>query len=311
MLYTGDPMQKRSLTIGLIILFIALLRYGSLNYEQSAKALTLWFETLVPSLFTVMVMVKVMFAFGVFDWMARPFAILFSRLFQMNKQSFSYLLALMFLGFPAGAAFINQAVADQRLSQKEGRRLVYTCSFATPGFVILTLGSVLFHNVMIGVLLFLIQLGSGWILLLFTRRQPILAAAPMDVEHGSWIQTLGSAMMDSGKTLYMMGGYLMLCMSLTSIVLQFLPACLEMPLRMIAEFSSGTMQLAALNMPLAARLITISMLLSFGGFCVHMQVICFSEATCLRYRHYLWFRVLQALIAGILAYAVFGMWLMV
>lgn len=306
MLYMGDGMQKRLLTICLSILFIALLRYGSLNYEQSAKALTLWFETLVPSLFCVMVMVKVMFSLGAFDWLAKPFALLFSRLFRMNEQSFPYLVALMFLGFPAGAAFINEAVSNHHFDQKEGQRLIDTCSFATPGFVVLTVGSVLFHSVSIGILLFGIQWFSGWILLALTRKQEIHVDHAIVVKRPSGIQTLGNAMMESGKTLYMMGGYLMLCMSITSILLQFLPAWAQMPLRIIAEFSSGTMQLAVLEIPLVNRLIGISMLLSFGGFCVHMQVMCFSEATYLRYFPYLCFRILQAIISGLLTYVLFG-----
>lgn len=299
-------MQKRWLTVGLCLLLIALLRYGSLNVEQSTEALTMWFETLVPSLFCVMVTVKVIFSFRSFDWLAKPFALLFSRLLRMNEQSFPYLVALSFLGFPAGAAFINDAVAHHRFTPKEGQRLIYTCSFATPGFVILTVGSVLFQSVSIGVGLFFIQLCSGVILLFLTRRQTIQANGSIAAENRSRSQILGSAVMESGKTLYMMGGYLMLCMSISAIVLQFLPADIQVTLRILTEFSSGTMQLATMDLSLLWRLVAISMLLSFGGFCVHMQVLSFSEETRLRYFYYLTFRIVQAMISGILAYVLFG-----
>lgn len=308
MLFMGDLMRKRILTFGLFILFIALLRYGSINYEQSVQALTLWFETLVPSLFCVMVLVKMMFACGAFQWLAKPLALLFARLWQMNEQCFPYVAALMLLGFPAGAALVNDAVAHHQLDQKAGQRLINTCSFATPGFVILTVGSVLFQRVTIGVWLYIIQLVSGTILLTLTRRQKIHADHAIVLTPPSGMQALTAAMWESGKTLYMMGGYLMICMSITAILLPFLPACLRMPVQVMAEFSQGTVRLAALSLPLMIRLVAISMLLAFGGFCVHLQVISFSEDTHLRYFPYLGFRLLQAVIAGILAYIVFGLW---
>lgn len=305
MLFMGDHMQKRWLTVCLSILFILLLRHGSLNFEQSTKALKLWFETLVPSLFCMMVLVKVMFAFHAFDWLAKPLSWLCSRLFAINEQGFPYLVAMMFLGFPAGAAFINDAVVHHKLKPIEGQRLINTCSFATPGFVVLTLGSVIYQSVAIGMWLFLIQLCSGWILLIFTRKQSIHVKGAISSVDRSFMQALGSAMLDSGKTLYMMGGYLMLCMSTTSIILTLLPALFQFPIRILTEFSSGTMLLAAMEAPLAYQLIAISMLLAFGGLCVHLQVLCFSEATRVKYAHYLGFRILQAIIAGILAYVLF------
>lgn len=299
-------MRKYLIAVSLLVLLGMMLCFGDINFERSLYALRLWFETLVPSLFVIMVLVKVLFAFHCFDWLMRPLAWLIAPLLGIGKHSMSYVAALMLLGFPAGAAFIDQEVAMGRLNEAQGKRLVYTCSFATPGFVIMTLGSVLFGNVKIGLVLFVIQLLAAFVLLLLTRKQIIPDIG--DCQNvPPFVSTLKTAMLDSGKALYMMGGYLMLCISICGVLLPFFPAFLQTPLAVITEFSSGCVSLAALSLSLPLRLMLISMLLSFGGLCVHMQVISMSEHIALSYGTYLCFRILQSAVTGIIAYVLFFM----
>ncbi|MCI8540616.1 MAG: hypothetical protein HFE67_03770 [Erysipelotrichaceae bacterium] len=301
-------MRKQFLQMFLLLLLATLLWQGGISYEQSLHALKLWFETLVPSLFCVMVLVKVLFAYHAFDLVIRPWRRCANWLFGFQGSAFSYVAALFLLGFPAGAAFINGEVEKENLAQEHGRRLLSTCSFATPGFVIMTLGTVVFHSVKIGIMLFMIQVLSGLCLLLCTRGNIITANRSKTKQQmpSSMAIILKTAMIDSGKALYMMGGYLMLCMSLCSVIFHFLPHTWQLPLQTLAEFSSGCMTLAQLPLSLPIRLTLISMLLGFGGLCVHMQVISMSEQVCVGYGKYLCFRLFQAFLSGGLAYVFFS-----
>lgn len=292
--------MKQLFSILLLCMFIALLYYGDMSYTLSFEALQIWFEKLVPSMFAVMVMVKILFEQGILHRLSFPFVFLFRHLFQIEKNGVPFVISSIFLGFPAGANFINEQVSHTILNKQEGQRLIYTCSFATPGFVILSCGSLLFHSTSIGFQLFLIQVLSGLCLLFLTRKQRIIATN-VTYSSPSFMTSLRSSILESGKTLYMIGGYLMLCMSMTAILVQFLPTILQLPLRIIAEFSSGTMLLYSLALPQKTCLILLSMLLSFGGFCVHMQVISMANDSDLSYLKYLLFRMLQSLISMFLA----------
>lgn len=287
-----------------LLLFVLLLTFGSLSYQISLDALTIWFEKLVPSMFAVLVLVKVLFEQGVLHWLAKPIGLLLSPIFHVKADSFAYVIANIFLGFPAGAGFINQEVNQHHLLEAEGKRLLYTCSFATPGFVIMSCGAVLFQSTQIGLQLFLIQILSGLILLFLTRSTWIQGSCT-HTSFASCISTLKSAILESGITLYMIGGYLMLFMSLAAILVQFVPAFLQLPLRILSEFSSGAVLISTLPCTRFEALIMTSMLLSFGGFCVHMQVMSMAKDTHLQYVKYLGFRILQAFVSGILAYLFF------
>lgn len=296
--------MKKIASFLILLIFALVLSFGSLSYQISLDALTIWFEKLVPSMFTVMVLVKVLFEQGILHWIAKPIGFLFAPVFHIEADSFSYVLASIFLGFPAGASFINQEVEAQHLQPQEGQRLIYTCSFATPGFVIMSCGAVLFQSTWIGLQLFLIQILTGLILLFLTRKTWIHGTC---IHHDapSIMTSLKSAIQESGITLYMIGGYLMLFMSIAAILVQFVPESMQMPLRILSEFSSGTVLISTLPMTRFTSLLMTCMLLSFGGFCVHMQVMSMAKGTHLHYSSYLGYRILQALLSGILAYLFF------
>lgn len=301
---SGDVMKKSIFQLMLILLLLIVLWYGKSNFESSKKALVLWFETLVPSMLCVMVLVRVIFAYGGLALIAKPFAFFLAKPLNMSRKSFVYVMAMLLLGFPAGAAFINEEVKKGCLHQKEGERLLYACSFATPGFIIMTLGNAVFHDIKIGLFLFAIQFISGLLLLFITRKQPIDAKPAGNKQEPVFARVLAQAIKDSGITLYLMGGYLMLCMSCIPLITQLLPELLELPLTVISEFSSGCIKLASL--PLSDRSLTllIAMLLSFGGFCVHMQIMCMSEAIAPLYHKYLCCRILQVLLSALLILSV-------
>ena len=109
------------------------------------------------------------------------------------------------------------------------------------------------------------------------------------------MKQLSIAVKESGLSLYMIGGYLMLFLSISGVLLSFLPEAVALPLRISAEFSSGAVLLQSL--PYASILIQLLLcvLLSFGGFCVHMQIFSMVEHVPLSYGKFLLFRLLQAL----------------
>ena len=241
-------------------------------------------------MFVIMVVVKLMFSQSILSWCTKPFAPIFSHVFHISKQSISYVFAMMFLGFPSSAAFINEQVKQGACLPQDAKRLILSCSFATPGFVIMTCGTVLYHSSTLGIWLFCIQLLSGFILLFLSRSHDITSrqtsAAPLPF-------------------MYLIGGYLMLCMSIGALLVQFLPIVLQMFFRIVIEFSSGSMLISSLPISLRLQLALLSALLSFGGFCVHLQVMCMCDACALSYRKYFICRILQAILSASITYVFF------
>lgn len=119
------------------------------------------------------------------------------------------------------------------------------------------------------------------------------------------MKSLSKAIFESGKTLYLIGGYLMFVMTLTSLLFSFFPEASTLLFRACIEFSSGIVAIASTSLSPLIKLLFTSALLGFGGFCVHMQVMSMLENVSISYFSYLAYRLFQALLAIALAYMFF------
>lgn len=282
--------MKKIVSLFLLLLLALSLYSGQITFAAAKEALILWFEKLVPSMFVSMVLVRILYAKQILHHLHIPFL---ARILAIDEANMPLVLCSMLLGFPSGATFIDEAYGRGELDEAGARRLINTCSFATPGFVIMSCGLVFFHSMTIGFYLFAAQVMSGFILLLCTRQTAVIAMSAPKRQGPS--NVLADAIVQSGKALYMIGGYLMLFMSVSSVLMPFVPELLRLPLRISAEFSSGVVYISQLPMLVEAKMLLTSFLLSFAGFCVHMQVCSMVEHCSLSYGSFLKYRILQGL----------------
>lgn len=289
--------MKKVIDIILFLTFILTLIFGNITFQSAFDALMIWFEKLIPSMFISMVLVRILYKQHIFHHFSLSFL---CRLTNIDRKCFPLVICSMFLGFPTGALFVDEALAKGHIDDVSAKRLIYTCSFATPGFVIMSCGYVLYGSLTIGFLLFLTQVISGFLLLFFTRHTHIRAITNSSTISSSLIKDCASAMVESGKSLYMIGGYLMLFTSITSVLFSFLPQHMAVPLRIVSEFSSGIILLSSLDLTTPILLLGTCALLSFGGFCVHMQVISMVDHCKLSYAKFLLYRILQSCISLLL-----------
>ena len=279
------------LLFGLLLLTLG---FGTLTLQSAQNALSIWFEKLVPSMFLSMVLVRLLYKEHAFDHLP---SLGLPALLGMDQGAWNLVLCTMFLGFPTGSVFVDEAVRDGVLSRQDAARLLYCCCFPTPGFVIISCGIVFFKSLHIGMLLFALQLLSGLLLLLFTRRHTVHTFPAAVASSQSFMRNLSSAVTESGISLYMIGGYLMLFMSVTAVLFSFLPEFPALIIRSLAEFSSGIVLINVTPFSTMQRLLLTSFLLGFAGLCVHLQIMRMVEPVTLSYPVFLLYRLLPGLIS--------------
>lgn len=294
--------MKRILSGGLLLCFIMSLLWGELTFFAAQEALTMWFEKLVPSMFISMVFIRVLYYQRILHHIPIPFL---PNLLHIDANAFTLVLCSMLLGFPNGAIFIDEAYARGELNDMGAKRLLYTCSFATPGFIIISCGVVLFQSVTIGMLLFLAQIASGICLLWLTRHTSIQSISHNGDETPPIMKSLSLSILETGKALYMIGGYLMIFMTIFRVCITLIPALLALPIRVLSELTSGIMLLNTLPYSVATQLCLTSFVLGFAGFCVHMQVMSLLSHIHIQYFKFLWYRLVQ----GVLAMLIFSFFL--
>lgn len=286
--------MKKATTFLFLSALVLLLCYGADSIRYSSQALTIWFESLVPSMFVCMVLIRVLYKQQV---IAQLCPNILCKAFHLSKEGLALVISCMLLGFPNGSVLIDESLAKGAIQKTTAKRLFLICSFPTPCFVILTVGVLIFHQVQYGVWLYLSQLMSGILFLLFYREKADIERVESFPCNSSFMNDLGTAMKESGFALFMMGGYLMLFMTVTGLLFSFLPMTMALPLRIVSEFSSGIFLIQSTTLPLSACLLASCALLGFGGFCVHMQIYAMIHTIKVSYLRFFLFRMLQAAVS--------------
>lgn len=281
--------------IFLLLLCALILANGQAVVEGSALALTLWFEKLLPSMFVSMVFVRFIVAINILPWLIKPFNPFTQALFKLDASAFSLVLVSLLIGFPASAIMIDEAVGKGELNRQQGQRLITCCCCASCSFILVTVGTVLYQSSTIGLKLWLIQCLTVFTLLLLTRKTACTTV--ISTHSSTTFQCFAKAITASINTMFLIVGYLMITLSLCTLFTPHLPQALSDLLAIIAEFSSGCVRLAQSHLESFQKLLYTSMLLSFGGLCVHLQILGSCEHTKLNTYHFFIFRLFQSLLA--------------
>lgn len=279
--------------IAAICLVVLVLVYGGECVRYSSQALSIWFERLIPSMFVSLVLFRLLYKQGILSslcptWLARSF--------RLSKDGMALVLSSMFLGFPNGSMLIDEAYANGSLDETSAKKLFLLCCFPAPGFVILSVGATIFHQVSIGFTLYVAQI-LAMLLPLWIIPSSYTASISTTPSSHSFMQDLTQSIKESGIALFMMGGYLMMFMSITGIVFSFFPSSISYPLRILSEFSSGLFLLQNLPLSYITSLLCSCGLLGFGGFCVHLQIYSMTHHIHVPYPRFLVFRILQAMLS--------------
>lgn len=286
--------MRKILRYFLLTALLLCLCYGSTCIKISSQSLTLWFENLVPSMFVTMVLIRLLYKQHMLQHLV-PDRI--CHIFGLDQSSFALVISSMLLGFPNGSLFIEEAFRRNELDRQNAHRLFLICCFPTPGFVILSCGIGLYHDEKIGYYLYLSSILYGFLMLWLTRSNSIQTKAVSQHIANNFMQDFSASLLESGTSLFMIGGYLMIFMSVTGIIFSFLPTLISLPLRICAEFSSGVFLIQASSLSYIWKLLCTSALLGFGGLCVHMQIFSMCDTCKTKYHTFFFFRILQCILS--------------
>lgn len=279
----------------LILLLFALLCgfsiwQSNLVLTTSNTVLQLFFEVLIPSLFFMMFLLKVMEQTGLLAYLAKWLRKPAYFLCKATPSELPYLLSGLCLGFAANAILVKEAYLQQKISQASAQRLLYTCHTPTISFCVLTCGTLL-QDTNLGLLLFGIQLVAALLFYRFLNEDdmplPIHKQKPL-------LSSLQDALKTTGFGLYQMAGYILIASVILSFITYFLPAELYLPLQSITDFASSAVAVCKLALPQAHKLLLLSVIFGFGGFCGHLQVYAMSDPIPLKYHRYFAWRIAQA-----------------
>ncbi|MFC4023258.1 sporulation integral membrane protein YlbJ [Oceanobacillus longus] len=331
-----------------VFLTISLIRYPDQALEAGIRGLNMWWEVVFPSLLPFFITAELLLAFGVVKLIGILFEPIMRPLFNVpGAGSFGWMMG-MASGYPTGAKIAARLREEKQLTKIEAERLVSFTNNSSPLFIFGAISAGFFHDLKLGTLLAFCHYTSNAIVGMCMRfygkeenRQKrmewrgkptysiIRAFREMHrtrmKENKPLGEILGDAVLNSIKTLVMVGGFIILFSVLIKLLFlvgvspaiamfgEVLLKTLGLPEDLALPFFSGLFEITiGANMisqtttdSLLPKAMLVSFILGFNGLSIHAQVASILAKTDIRFAPYFFARILHGTFAVILTFILY------
>lgn len=323
---------KQNLLAMLFLAFCAsLLLFSSSNLPAVKRGLSLWANSVVPSLFPFFVATELLMNTNFVYILGRFLNKIMKPLFNIRGEgSFCFLMGLI-SGYPIGAKIACNFRQNNICSKEECERLLSFTNNSGPLFIVGSIGISMFGNSTIGLLLLLTHVFAcitvGVIFRFWKSKTTTLKSSHhttskfttnKNVSFHNLGEVLGKSITSSISTILMIGGFVVIFSSiisilkasgiLNSIVLIFTPIfkTLNIDTSFISGIFTGLLEITnGINYisnihikQISINIIITAFLLGFGGISVLLQVWSITSKSDLSIRPYFYGKILQGIFAA-------------
>ncbi len=280
------------------VMMILLILDSKTAFTSTQDGIQMCIKTVIPSLFPFLILSGIITS--VLSGGKAIFLHPLGKLCGIPAGSETLLLMGLLGGYPVGAQCIFQAYQSGRLEKTEAERMLGFCNNAGPAFIFGITISV-FGSPLTGWILWGIQILSclitGWIL------PGSISSQSMHGKNEN--RSIPEILTQSVRTMSIICGWVIAAKVVIGFAdrwfLWLLPKPLCVLLKGFLELSNGCLALTDIA-SLGVRFILCSVILTFGGLCVWMQI--FSVTGGLAKRNFIWGKLIQTLISLFLAVAI-------
>ena len=321
-LIRNQGMHERLLGAGLLLAAAALVAAPGEAAAGAKNGLTLCFNVIIPSLFPFFVLSSLAVDLGLAACLGRALEKVMRPLFRVSG-SCAAAVALGFIGgYPVGARTALQLYRQGLCSKTETERLLAFCNNSGPAFILGVVGTGVFEDSRIGVLLYCTHAAASLLVGILFRfyggdRAPQPSAHPKPIRTVTFPTALTGAVtqaMQSSLNICAFVIFFAAALRLLS-ALGIIPALAGLLARIglppewaerliagILELSSGVTSLTG-GSGIAGRASMAAFMLGWAGFSVHCQVLSFLADSGISPKTYLAGKLCHGLVAAALTWA--------
>lgn len=287
----GQKWKALASAMGIMILILDT-RTG---ISAAREGIELCIKVLIPSLFPFFVLSAILT--GNLGGMQPKWMKKIEKWFHFPEGSGHLLIVGVLSGYPVGAGNVCGCYRKKQLSKEDAERMIALCNNAGPSFLFGVLSGQFSH---IG---FIWMLWGTQILSLFLTAR--LTNSPLDrfsAEHSGAAVSPTQAMNQALRSMASVCGWVIIARVLLSFLNQYLfpwlPGLIQIIMTGLVELTNGCLLLNKIPQE-GLRFTIASILLAFGGICVHMQ----TGSVCreLSRKKYLRIKGIQSLVCGFLS----------
>lgn len=290
-----------------ITIFIYIFIYSNLVKRNVIVGINIWLYSLIPTLFPFLLITKLLINYNIINTINAIFGKIIEKIFNISKNSSFVVILSIFTGFPTGSIYIKELLSKDIISVQEANKLITFTSFANPIFIISFIGETLLNNKSTGIYIFIIHLFTGLLLGIIFKSDKSKYSSNELKDDKSFIYVLVNSINDSFSILINMLGIIIFFIIILSLFDLFIPnGVFSLIFKGFIEITMGITNIANSNLNIRLKASIISALLSFNGLSVHFQIKSIIDNTQIKYKRYLFARILHSILCFIISYIFFN-----
>ncbi len=328
-------LKKNFFPLTFIGFTLCLLIFSKSNLPAVKSGLSLWANSVVPSLFPFFVATELLMHTNIVSQMGLVLNNYMRPLFNVRGEgSFAFIMGII-SGYPVGAKIATNFRKNNICTKEECERLLSFTNNSGPLFIIGTVGILMFKNTTIGILLFITHIlaciSVGIIFRfwkknkhseLYNSKNFSKINSKKEVNFSNLGEVLAESITSSISTILLIGGFVVIFSSIISILqssgilnfatMSFSPIAnfLNIDSTFISSIITGILEITnGINSisniackKLSINIIITAFLLGFGGISVLLQVWSITSKTDLSIKPYLYGKIIQGFLAGFYTY---------
>ena len=263
----------------IIIIFLIFLTNTKIVVDASINALTMCFLKLIPSIFPFMILSNILLNLNILDSCKKPIILV---------------ILSWISGFIVGPSFLTRLNKNEDISD-----YVALTSNAGIGYVISFVGITIWGNLMLGIILYFVQILSSLIIFCFSKKPSIKFESYS--KKASILTIITSSVQASTKTTLDICGFTVFFSVLKDIFSALLGSKgVAIIVSSTLEISSGVLDAIRINNTILCAFFT-GFSIGFGGLCIYMQTLSVCMDSHINKLRFFCKKFLQGIICGLFA----------
>ena len=301
-------MKKIILNIFMILITVLMIFFPERSILYSKQALSMCYEIIIPSLFPFFVCSGILVYSGFAQSLSALFRPVMKPLFNVNENGAAAFVLGIISGYPLGAVTACQLYEGAYLSKSEAERLLAFCNNSGPLFILGAVGTAMYKNPKIGIILYLSHIISAilvGILARFYEQGKFCAPkSSLGIIDEAPAQIFSNVLANSINSILTVCGAIIFFFTVSGILMSLLPLTpsLNALISALLEFTGGIKKISQLTLPLNLRIIASSFAVGFAGLCVHIQVMSVTARYGLSLKPYIFGKAVHGLFSAFFTY---------
>ena len=328
-------LKRNFIPLGFIGFTFCLLLFSKSNLPAIKSGLSLWANSVVPSLFPFFVATELLMHTNIVNQLGNLLNGYMKPLFNIRGEgSFAFIMGII-SGYPVGAKIAANFRKNGVLTKEECERLLSFTNNSGPLFIIGTVGILMFRNTSIGIMLFITHLLASISVGIIFRFWKTKEASTLEINSNSSYKTttkrvtfsnlgevIAQSITNSISTICLIGGFVVIFSSIISIlkssgILSITSLSISPILEIfhidttfaqglltgILEITNGIQIISNITCKkISINILFSAFLLGFGGISIFLQVLSITSKTDLSIKPYIYGKMLQGILATFYTY---------